>query len=101
MLAMTGGQSTGATTDTELLTPDAAIVFWRLAHGFFVAAEIALAVFVAALSILALRRLVLPRWLGWFGVAVTVLLLIPPSGWAARCSRHGESTSSGAPTTTG
>jgi hypothetical protein len=83
MLAMTGGQSTGATTDTDLLTPDTAIVFWRLAHGFFVAAEIALAVFLGALAILALRRLVLPRWLGWFGLAVTILLLIPPIGWAA------------------
>jgi hypothetical protein len=83
LLAMTGGQSTGATTDSELLTPDTAIVFWRLAHGFFVAAEIALAVFVGALSILALRRLVLPRWLGWFGVALAVLLLITPVGWAA------------------
>jgi hypothetical protein len=83
MLAMTGGQSTGATTDSELLTADTAIVFWRLAHGFFVAAEIALAVFLGALSILALRRLVLPRWLGWFGLAITVLLLIPPIGWAA------------------
>jgi hypothetical protein len=83
MLAMTGGQSTGATTDTELVTPDTAIVFWRLAHGIFVAAEIALAVFLGALSILALRRLVLPRWLGWFGAAITVLLLITPIGWAA------------------
>jgi hypothetical protein len=83
MLAMTGGQSTGATTDAELLTPDTAIVFWRLAHGFFVAAEIAFAVFLGALSILALRGLVLPRWLGWFGLVVTVLLLIPPIGWAA------------------
>src|SRR5688500_3707120 len=34
MLALTGGQSTGATTDAELLTPDTAIVFWRMAHGF-------------------------------------------------------------------
>jgi hypothetical protein len=83
MLAMTGGQSTGATTDAELLTPETAIVFWRLAHGFFIAAEIALAVFLGALSILALRRLVLPRWLGWFGLVITILLLIPPIGWAA------------------
>lgn len=83
MLALTGGQSTGATTDTELITADTAIVFWRLAHGFFVAAELALAVFLGALSILALRRLVLPRWLGWFGLVVTILLLIPPIGWAA------------------
>jgi hypothetical protein len=80
---MTGGQSTGATTDVELLTPDTAIVFWRIAHVFFIAAEVSLGVFLGALSILALRRLVLPRWLGWFGVVVTVLLLIPPIGWAA------------------
>jgi hypothetical protein len=83
LLGMTGGQSTGATTDAVLLTADTAIVFWRLAHGFFVGAEVALAVFLGALSILALRGLVLPRWLGWFGVVVTVLLLVPPVGWAA------------------
>jgi hypothetical protein len=58
-------------------------VFWRLAHGFFGAAEVALAVFLGALSMLAPHRLVLPRWLGWLGVVVTVLLLIPPIGWAA------------------
>jgi hypothetical protein len=83
MLGMMGGQSAGATTDGELLTPDTAIVFWRLAHVFFVAAELALAVFVGALTILALRRLALTRWLGWFGLVVTILLLIPPIGWAA------------------
>ena len=83
MLALMGGQSTGATTDAALLTPDAAIVFWRLAHTFFVAAELALAVFAGAVAILALRRVVLARWLGWFGLAVTILLLIPPIGWAA------------------
>jgi hypothetical protein len=83
MLGMMGGQSAGATTDGELLTPDTAIVFWRLAHVFFVAAELALAVFVGALTILALRRLALTRWVGWFGLVVTVLLLIPPIGWAA------------------
>jgi hypothetical protein len=83
LLGMTGGQSTGATTDAVLLTADTAIVSWRLAHGFFVAAEVALAVFLGALSILALRRFALPRWLGWFGAIVTVLLLIPPIGWAA------------------
>jgi hypothetical protein len=83
MLGMMGGQSAGATTDAELLTPDTAIVFWRVAHVFFVAAELALAVFVGALAILALRRLALTRWLGWFGLVVTILLLIPPIGWAA------------------
>lgn len=81
MLCITGGQSTGATTDKELLSPDVAIVFWRLAHGFFVGAELALAVFLAAMSLVALRRFLLPRWLGWFGLVVTILLLIPPVGW--------------------
>src|SRR5918994_6498508 len=83
MLGMMDGQSTGATTDKELLSPDTAIVFWRLAHTFFVAAELALALFVGALAVLALRRLALTRWLGWFGLAVTILLLIPPVGWLA------------------
>jgi hypothetical protein len=83
MLALTAGQSTGATTDKELVTPDAAIVFWRLAHGVFAAAEIALALFVAALSIVALRRYALSRWLGWFGIVIAVVLLIPPLGWLA------------------
>lgn len=83
MLALTGGQSTGATTDAHLLTPDTAIVWWRLAHGIFVAAELALAVFVAAVGLAALRGFALPRWLGWFAVALAVLLLIPPIGWAA------------------
>jgi hypothetical protein len=58
-------------------------VYWRLAHGFFIAAELALAVIVGARTILALRGLVLPRWLGWVGLAITILLLIPPVGWAA------------------
>ena len=83
MLALTGGQSTGATTDANLLTPDVAIVFWRLAHGIFIAAELALALFLAAASLLALRGVLLPRWLGWFGIVVAVILLIPPIGWAA------------------
>lgn len=83
MLALMAGQSTGATTDKELVTPDAAIVFWRLAHGVFAAAEIALALFVAALSIVALRRYAFSRWLGWSGVVIAVLLLIPPLGWLA------------------
>ena len=83
MLALTGGQSTGATTDAHLLTPDTAVVFWRIAHAFFVAAEIALALFLAAASLLALRGVLLPRALGWFGIVVAVILLIPPIGWAA------------------
>jgi hypothetical protein len=83
MLALMGPQATGATTDKELVTPDVAIVFWRLAHGIFAAAEIALALFVAALSVVALRRYAFSRWLGWSGLVIAIVLLIPPLGWLA------------------
>ena len=84
LLGITGGQSTGATTDAELLTPDTAIgVLAPRARLLRWGGSLRFAVFLGALSILALRRVVLPRWLGWFGVVVTVLLLIPPIGWAA------------------
>ena len=83
MLALMGGHSTGATTDAHLLTPDTAVAFWRIAHAFFIGAEVALALFLAAASLLALRGVLLPRALGWFGIVVAVILLIPPIGWAA------------------
>ena len=83
MLALFGPQTTGATTDEELLDPGAAVAFWRLSHTFFIAAEIAFAVLLAAASLLALRGVLLPRWLGWTGLVVAVLLLITPIGWLA------------------
>jgi hypothetical protein len=82
MLALMGPQTTGATTDTHLLGPESSLAFWRLAHAFFVAAEMAAAVFVAAAALLALAGL-LPRWLGWTGLALAVILLITPIGWIA------------------
>jgi hypothetical protein len=83
MLCLMGPQTTGATTDAPLLGPESALVFWRLAHALFVAAEMAMALFVAATSLLALTGPLLPRWLGWVGLALAVLLLITPVGWAA------------------
>ena len=87
MLALIGPQTMGATTDKELLDPGAAVAFWRLSHVFFIAAEIALAVLLAATSLLALRG-VLPRWLGWAGLVVTLLLLITPIGSHCSCWCH-------------
>jgi hypothetical protein len=83
MLALTGPQTTGATTDVELLSPESALVFWRLAHAFFIAAEIGFAVFVSAVSLLALAGVLFPRWLGWSGLVVSLILLVPPVGWVA------------------
>jgi hypothetical protein len=82
MLALTGPQTTGATTDTELIGPESSVAFWRLSHAFFVGAEYAFAVFVAALALIGLAGF-LPRWLAWTGIAIAVLLLIVPLGWIA------------------
>jgi hypothetical protein len=83
MLALMGPQTTGATTDVELLGPESSLAFWRLAHVFFVAAEFAMALFVAAVSLLALSGPLLPRWVGWAGLVLALALLITPIGWIA------------------
>ena len=83
MLALTGPQTTGATTDDELVSPEAATAFWRLSHGFFVGAEFAFAVFVAAVSLAALAGFLLPRWLAWSGLVTALILLVVPVGWIA------------------
>jgi hypothetical protein len=83
MLALTGPQTTGATTDTELIGPESSVAFWRLSHTFFVGAEYAFAVFVAALSMIAFVGFALPRWLAWTGIVIAVLLLVVPLGWIA------------------
>jgi hypothetical protein len=83
LAAMLGGHSTGATTDTHLLGPDSSLAFWRLPHTFVVGAEVTLAVFVLALSLLAVSRLLLPRWAGWTGIPVAAILVIPPLGWVS------------------
>jgi hypothetical protein len=83
LLGMLGPQTTGATTDEELLDAGSSVAFWRLSHTFFVAAEIAFAVLAAAVGMLALRYAVFPRWLGWLSIALAILLLIVPIGWAA------------------
>ena len=74
-------QTTGATTDLELLGAESSVAFWRLSHTFFIGAEFALAVFVSALALAALAGHLVPRWLGWAGLAITLVLLVPPIGW--------------------
>ena len=83
MLALTGPQTTGATTDKELIGNESALAYWRLSHTFFVGAEIAFAAFLLAVSLLALGGVLFPRWLGWLGIVTAVLLLLLPIGWAA------------------
>lgn len=83
MLGLTGPHTTGATTDIELLGPETSVALWRLSHTFFVAAEVAFAVFVAAVALRALDARTLPRWLAWPGLVIAVVLLILPIAWLA------------------
>jgi hypothetical protein len=83
MLALTGPHTTGATTDKELLGPESSLALWRLTHTFFVAAEVAFAVFVAAVALHGLQTRLLPRWLAWAGLPLALLLLVIPVAWLA------------------
>jgi hypothetical protein len=83
LLALTGPHTTGATTDVELLGPETSVALWRLTHTFFVAAEVAFAVFAAAVALAALAGDLAPRWLAWTGLGIALLLLVLPIAWLA------------------
>ena len=81
-LLLPGPDEAGALSKDEI-TPDAAIVFNNLGDAFFIGAEFAAAVLLAATGVLALTTRVLPRWLGWVSLALALVLAIAPIGWAA------------------
>jgi len=56
---------------------------YHLGDAFFVAAEIALAVLLCSVGVLAYRTAVLPRWWAILGALVGVVALVGPIGWAA------------------
>lgn len=64
------------------LAPEAAQALWLAGDGFFVLAEIGLAGFMFATSLLILRGLGLPKWMAWLGFLMAIVLLIAPVGWA-------------------
>lgn len=64
------------------LAPEAAQALWLAGDGFFVIAEIGLAGFMFATSLLILRGLGLPKWMAWLGFLMAIVLLIAPVGWA-------------------
>ena len=53
-----------------------------LGDGFFIAAELMLAGFFFAVGLASVRARALPAWLGWISLALAVIALIPPIGWA-------------------
>jgi hypothetical protein len=53
-----------------------------IGDGFFFAAELTGALFLLATGLVALRTRVLSTWLAWVSVAIGIVMLIPPIGWA-------------------
>jgi type IV secretory pathway TrbD component len=69
--------------DKSEIGPATAASFHHVIDLFFVGAELAAIVPVAAVAAVAWRTRVLPRWWAAFSVLVAVVLVIGPIGWAA------------------
>jgi hypothetical protein len=67
--------------DKNDIDPGTAATFHRSVDVFFVSAELAAILPLAAVAILAWRTRVLPRWWAAFSGLVAVVLLIGPIGW--------------------
>ena len=81
-LLLPGPDEAGALSKNEI-TPDAAVAFNNLGDAFFIGAEFAAAVLLAATGLVVLATRALPRWLGWASLVIALWLVIAPVGWAA------------------
>jgi hypothetical protein len=77
----TGPDVAGALNKSHLEAP-AADAFHHLTDAFFVAAELAAILPLAAVAIAAWRTRFLPRWWAGFAALVAIILVIGPIGWA-------------------
>ena len=64
------------------LDPGAAEALWNLGDGFFFGAEMLLVGFFLFAGLAAVWARAWPAWLGWISLALAVIALIPPIGWA-------------------
>jgi len=64
------------------LEPGAAEALWNLGDGFFFGAEMLLVGFFLFAGLAAVWARAWPTWLGWISLALAVIALIPPIGWA-------------------
>ena len=83
LLLLPGPDMAGALSDDDELSAPMASALHTIGDAFFIAAELAAAVLLAATAVVALQTGVLPRWLAWVSLLVALVLLIAPIGWAA------------------
>jgi hypothetical protein len=79
-----GTQSDAASAiNASDITPATAGALHHVGDLFFMGAELSLIAMLAAVTVLAFRTAVVPRWWGIVGAVIAVVLLIGPIGWAA------------------
>lgn len=78
---LTAGVDLAGGIDKNDIEPSTAAVFHHSVDLFFVGAELAAVLPLAAVAIVAWRTRVLPRWWAAFAGLVTVVLLAGPIGW--------------------
>ena len=78
---LTAGVDLGGGIDKNDITPAIAAVFHHSVDIFFVGAEMAAILPLAAVAILAWRTRVFPRWWAAFAGLVAVVLVAGPIGW--------------------
>jgi hypothetical protein len=78
---LTAGVDLAGGIDKNDITPAIAAVFHHSVDIFFVGAELAAVLPLAAVAIVAWRTRVLPRWWAAFGGLVAVVLIAGPIGW--------------------
>jgi hypothetical protein len=78
---LTAGVDLGGGIDKNDITPTIAAVFHHSVDIFFVGAEMAAILPLAAVAVLAWRTRVFPRWWAAFAGLVAVVLVAGPIGW--------------------
>lgn len=78
---LTAGVDLGGGIDKNDITPAIAAVFHHSVDIFFVGAEIAAVLPLAAVAVLAWRTRTFPRWWAAFAGLVAVVLIAGPIGW--------------------
>ena len=78
---LTAGVDLGGGIDKNDISPAIAAVFHHSVDSFFVGAEMAAILPLAAVAIVAWRTRVFPRWWAAFAGLVAVVLLVGPIGW--------------------
>ncbi len=81
LLALPAGEMAGVWTNVDV-DASTAQTLTTLDDVFFLCAELSAAAFVAAVGLVTILTGVLPRWVGWVSLALALVLVILPIGWA-------------------